>query len=268
MPSKLTREEITVPAKEIASLLAESNHAIAFTGAGVSTDSGIPDFRSPKTGLWNQIEARKLIEPGAFRKESLTLDEKMDLFWRVGYKLGKKILRAKPNKVHKILAGWEERGIIKGIITQNVDMLHQRAGSKNVIELHGNAYEVTCMFCRGSYRLEDILRRYKWMKKKHAPWCDSCAGLIKPNVVMFGDNIPRDEMDKARSEIKKTDLVLILGSSLLVYPANSLPVFVRKHGGKVVIINDVETDLDKISEVVINGPIKPIIKKINDFLPS
>lgn len=264
MKDSETKKAIKQDAARIAALLTDSDYPICITGAGVSTDSGIPDFRSPETGLWNQEEAKELSKPGAFRISELTLDEKMELFWRVGYKLGKKIMKAKPNKAHKILADWEKDGIMKSIITQNVDRLHQKAGSQNVIEIHGNAFEAKCMFCGGSYRLKDVMRRYK--RKKRAPWCDVCAGFIRPNVVMFGESTPSETIQEALVEIKQADLALVLGSSLIVYPANYLPVIVRKRGGKLVIINDQSTDLDKVSEVVVNASITRVMKEINKAL--
>jgi NAD-dependent deacetylase len=242
----------------IAGLLKNSKHAICLTGAGISTDSGIPDFRSPKTGLWNQQDAKILTEPGA-------LDKAIDFFWKIGYKIGKKLLKAKPNKAHLIVADWEKRKILKAIITQNVDGLHQKAGSSNVIELHGNAFECKCPFCGGSYTMKDLIRIYE-QTKHQPPNCLVCASPLRPNIVLFGEPMPKEAMARATDEIRQTDFVILLGSSSVVYPANYLPVIARENGAKVVIVNEMDTDLDQISEVVIHGSIAHVLQRIDNFL--
>lgn len=243
----------------IAGLLRDARHVIVLTGAGISTDSGIPDFRSPKTGLWNQKDAKLLTEPGAF-------DKAMAYFWKFGYEIGKKILKAKPNKAHQILARWEnELGIVKAIITQNVDELHQRAGSRNVIEIHGNAYEGKCMFCRGSYSMKQMLRLYKESGKTY-PCCIVCSAPVRPQVVLFGEELPREAMTRAGEEIARCDVALLLGSSSVVYPANYFPVLVRDNGGKVIIVNQMDTDLDRIAEIVVHGSISHVLELIDAAL--
>lgn len=241
---------------KIATILRNAKHVIVLTGAGISTDSGIPDFRSPRTGLWNQKDAKLLTEPGAF-------DKAMEYFWKFGYEIGKKILKAKPNKGHRILARWEtELGIIKAIITQNVDELHQRAGSKNVIEIHGSAYDGKCMFCHGSYSMKQMMRLYKESGNKY-PCCIVCSAPVRPQVVLFGEELPREAMARAGEEIAKCDVALLLGSSSVVYPANYLPVLVKENGGKVIIVNQMDTDLDRVAEVVVHGSISHVLEKVD-----
>ncbi len=245
--------------KKIATLLHEAKHVIALTGAGISTDSGIPDFRSPKTGLWNQKDAKQLTEPGAF-------DKAMEYFWKFGYEIGKKILKAKPNKGHQTLARWEtELGIIKAVITQNVDGLHQRAGSKNVIEMHGSANEGKCLFCHGSYSMKQMIRLYKESGKTY-PCCIVCSAPVRPQVVLFGEELPREAMARAGEEICKCDVALLLGSSSVVYPANYLPVLVKENNGKVIIVNQMETELDQIAEIVVHGSISHILEQVDTLL--
>ena len=245
--------------EKIARLIKEAKYVVVLSGAGISTDSGIPDFRSPKTGLWNQQDAKILTEPGAMEKN-------LDYFWKFGYKIGKKLLKAKPNKAHLILASWEnDRKIVKAIITQNVDSLHQKAGSRNVIEVHGNAFECKCMFCGGSYTMKQLLSIYLQMKK-HAPTCIVCSFPLRPNIVMFGEPMPREAMERAVEEIRQTDLVILLGSSSVVYPANLLPVLARENGAKVVIVNEMDTDLDQIAEVVIHGSLSHVLQQIDALL--
>lgn len=245
--------------ESISKLLKEAKYVICLTGAGISTDSGIPDFRSPKTGLWNQKDANILTEPGA-------LEKALDFFWKIGYKVGKKLLKAKPNTAHKILTKWEnEQKIVKAIITQNVDNLHQKAGSRNVIELHGNAFECKCPFCGGSYTLKELMRIYK-QTGRQPPNCIACASPLKPNIVLFGEPIPREAMERAMDEICKCDLAILLGSSSVVYPANYLPVLVRENGGKIIVVNETDTDLDQIAEVAIHGSISHVLQQIDDLL--
>ncbi|HME52058.1 MAG TPA: NAD-dependent deacylase [Candidatus Lokiarchaeia archaeon] len=249
----------TTEIESITKLLKEAKYAIFLTGAGISTDSGIPDFRSPKTGLWNQKDAKILTEPGAMEKS-------LEFFWKVGYQIGKKLLKAKPNKAHEILASWEnDRKIVKAIITQNVDGLHQKAGSRNVIELHGNAFECKCAFCGGSYTMKELLRIYK-QTGRQPPNCQVCAFPLRPNIVLFGEPMPREAMEQAVNEIRQADLAILLGSSSVVYPANYLPVIARENGTKIVIVNEMDTDLDQLSEVVIHGSISHVLQRIDALL--
>ncbi|MFX0103120.1 MAG: NAD-dependent deacetylase [Candidatus Hodarchaeota archaeon] len=244
--------------KSAVEIIKNSKYLICLTGAGISTESNIPDFRSPKTGLWNQEDAKILSKPGA-------IDEHLDFFWKVGFKIGRKILKAKPNKGHKILAKWEvERGLLKSTITQNVDGLHQRAGSKNVIEIHGTAHEARCMFCRGHYTLRNLVQEYK--RKKRVPYCIVCAGPIKPSIVLFGESLPAAAIKEAWKEFENADVALVIGSSLMVYPANSLPYNLSKKGGKIIIINQMKTELDGIAEIVINDSISKTLGKMEKEL--
>jgi NAD-dependent deacetylase len=205
--------------------------------------------------LWNQKEARVLSEPNAFEKQ-------LEFFWKVGYKIGKKLMHAKPNTGHQVLARWEvERGLIHAIITQNVDRLHQAAGSQNVIELHGNAFESTCPFCRGYYTMKDLMAKYRWERKP--PTCNVCGSPLRPNVILFGEMIPKPEMAKAIAEVAKADLIILIGSSVEVFPANYLPVLVHDRGGKLVIINQMETHIDCIAEFVANDSISGVLERID-----
>ncbi len=247
---------------DAADMLKHAKYAIVLTGAGISTDSGIPDFRSPKTGLWNQKDAHVLTEPGAFEKH-------LDFFWKVGYKIGKTLLKAKPNAGHLVIAKWMKQGLVKSITTQNVDGLHQKAGSEEdrIIELHGNAAETRCIFCRGYYSLKRVMALYKEAGRK-PPNCIVCAAPLKPNVVLFGEGVPLNALRDAQAEAVKADVVLLIGSSSVVYPANYLPVMVAKNGGKVIIINNADTDLDKIASITIKGSISDVLQEIDKHLPD
>jgi NAD-dependent deacetylase len=224
--------------EEAANILLRSKHAIAFTGAGISTESGIPDFRGPQ-GLWKQ-----------YSPEIATIDYFLQhprefwLFYRVRMST---IFTAKPNRAHRALAELERMGVIKAVITQNVDGLHQAAGSKNVIELHGTMKRAVCMACGRVYPIDVVIRKID--SGQIPPLCDECGGVLKPDVVLFGE--PVKDFDRARELALMSDAVLVIGSSLSVYPAAYIPIFVKEMGGKVIIINLEPTELDYIADVII-----------------
>jgi len=222
-----------------ADILLSSKHAIALTGAGISTESGIPDFRGPQ-GLWKQVDP-SIATIDYFMREPAK-------FWNFYRLTLDVILRARPNRAHEALAKLEMMGIIKFIITQNVDGLHQAAGSISVLELHGNARRAVCTLCGEEYSINDALG---WVGNDGIPRCPSCRGILKPATVLFGE--PVSKFPKARDIAMMSDAVLVVGSSLSVYPAAYIPLIVRQRGGEVVIINMEPTELDDIATVVIRG---------------
>ncbi len=220
--------------EEVASLLIDSKHAIALTGAGISSSSGLPIFRGPN-GLWNRID------PGKFSIEYF-IKNPYD-WWNIAKDLAEPFLKAKPTKAHKALAGLEELGLIKGIITQNIDGLHQKAGSKKVIELHGNVNKLKCLLCKSEYDAKHFLNI---IKRKEIPLCSNCGFVLKPNVVLFNEAIPHDEYLQALNLFLKSDLVLIIGTSLAIEPVANLVVNAFERGAKLVSINYSETYLDSL----------------------
>jgi len=222
--------------EEAANILVNARHAIAFTGAGISTESGIPDFRGPQ-GLWKQYSPEI-----ATINYFLQHPKEFWLFYRVRMSA---LFIAKPNRAHRALAELESMGVIKAVITQNVDGLHQAAGSKNVIELHGTMRRAICIACGRAYPMDVVIKKID--SGQVPPLCDECGGVLKPDTVLFGE--PVKDFDRARELAMISDAVLVVGSSLTVYPAAYIPLFVKEMGGKVIIINMEPTELDYIADV-------------------
>ncbi|MFN3804592.1 MAG: NAD-dependent protein deacetylase [Pyrobaculum sp.] len=240
----------------IAALIARSRCNVALTGAGVSTASGIPDFRGAQ-GVWRQVDPERF-EIEYFYKNP---DEVWDLFVR--YLLP--TFDVKPNPAHYALAELERMGKLCVVITQNVDMLHQAAGSRNVIELHGALREVVCTHCESRYPLREALRR----RTVGAPRCPQCGGVLKPDVVFFGEPLPRDALREAFMLAEVSEVFLAIGTSLAVYPANQLPLAAKRRGAKLVIINAEETYYDIYADYILRGRVEEIlpalVRKVRDI---
>jgi len=236
-----------------AELLLNSKEAIALTGAGISTESGIPDFRS-EGGIWKKYKPEIYGNIEAFLKNPAK-------FWEMAQKIAPNLFKAKPNPGHYALAELEKMDLIKAVITQNIDELHQKAGSVIVYEVHGSINRFSCLGCRASYTKEQVFRKLK-KEKKHGPSCDFCASPLKPSVVLFGEGLPRFEMYQSQALAQKADVMLIAGSSLSVAPVCDLPAYTLREKGDLIIVNDQPTDLDDKATVVIHhktGTILPLI---------
>lgn len=219
----------------LANWLKNSNYTVLFTGAGMSTESGLPDFRSADKGLWNQNNPEQIASTDALNKNV----EQFFEFYR------RRVMGVKehtPHKGHVILAKWEKEGMINSIITQNVDGFHQAAGSKNVVELHGTLQELHCQTCGKVYNSEIYLT---------GDFRCSCGGVLRPSVVLFGEPLPEISFQKAEEESEKADLFIVLGSSLTVTPANQFPLLAKQEGAKLVIINREPTNFDFYADLVI-----------------
>ena len=236
-----------------ANIIRKSKNTIVLTGAGISTESGIPDFRSPDTGLWSKIDPMEALS-------TKILFENPRKFYNTGFKIISSMKDAKPNKAHEILARMEHKGIIQLIITQNIDNLHFRAGSKKVYEVHGNSRSYTCMSCNKSYDIRDIEKKVE--KDEVPPKC-LCGGIIRPEVVMFGDMLP-DCFYKGMTEVQNADLLIAIGTSLTVYPVSQLAEICKK----LIIINFGSTAYDYRSDVVINDNISESLSKIYNILET
>ena len=236
-----------------AELLLNSTNAIALTGAGVSTESGIPDFRG-EGGIWEKYKPELYGNIQSFIRAP-------SKFWKLAEKVAPKLFRAKPNPGHFALAELENMDIIKAVITQNVDELHQTAGNIMVYEVHGNINRFNCFGCKASYTKDQVLRMLK--KEKHRPpTCSFCAAPLKPSVVLFGESLPTFEIYQSQALSQKADVMLIAGSSLSVAPACNLPIYTLQNNGKLIIVNDNPTYLDERAEVLIHhktGIILPLI---------
>ncbi|MGC9436192.1 MAG: NAD-dependent protein deacylase [Methanomicrobiales archaeon] len=230
--------------RTIARLLDEARHGVVFTGAGVSVESGIPDFRSPG-GIWDRYD------PDEFEYEAFCADP--GRYWEnrcAGrHAAALDIFRAEPNPAHRAIARLQELGRVRTVITQNIDNLHQDAGSKDVVELHGNARWVRCQRCGARSPAEEADRRATC--GEIPPLC-SCGGIFKPDVIFFGEMLPRQAIERAYAEAMACDLMLVVGSSLVVYPAATIPAMAAEHA-RLVIVNLDPTPLDDAAAVVVHG---------------
>lgn len=238
--------------QEVCRNIKESSNTLVLTGAGISTESGIPDFRSQNTGLWEKIDPMEVLSTSV-------LFENPQKFYKEGYSLLLDMEDVQPNKGHVALAKLEEMGLIKGIITQNIDSLHQKAGSKKVLEVHGHIRTGTCLDCKSKINLRKLTNKVEI--GEIPPICDKCGGLLRPDVVMFGDRLP-DDFDRAQELIQDCELLIVVGSSLSVAPVSFLP----QMASKVILINLEPTHFDRYAENVINEKSGIVLTKVLEEL--
>jgi NAD-dependent deacetylase len=219
--------------KTLFNYIKDSSYCVAFTGAGVSTLSGIPDFRG-KQGLYTSFDADKLFDYDYFLQNPAYFYEMSKEFI---YNLDSR----KPSVVHEVIASLEKSGLIKAIITQNIDLLHSKAGSSNVYEIHGSPRIHTCIACRRTYQYGEIA---KIVKSGAIPRCFVCKGIVKPDIIFFGEMLNQAVLRGAVAEASKADLIIVCGTSLVVQPAASIPEYTLDNGGALIIINDSPTPLD------------------------
>ena len=239
--------------EHVAQLILHSRHAVALTGAGHSTPSGVPDFRSPRSGLWEKANPMVVASIFAFRLQP-------QAFYEWIRPLAALMLNAKPNPAHLALAWMEEMGLLQAVITQNIDDLHQRAGSRRVLELHGHMREATCVRCYKVVPAQPLI--HKFLDDGQVPVCEDCGGVMKPNVVLFGEQLPVVVFNEARREAELCDLMLVAGSSLEVAPAANLPLIAYQHGAKLIIINYQETYLDAQADVVMHVDVAEALPRV------
>lgn len=231
--------------QKIARYLSDSRAGVAFTGAGISTESGIPDFRSPG-GIWSRYQ------PVMFQ-DFLASAQARRQYWLMKKEGYRELQGAKPNAGHRALACLESSGKLQAVITQNIDGLHQDAGSRRVLELHGTSRHCVCLGCAARYDPDAIQVRLE--AGEEIPLCDKCGGLLKSATVSFGQALPEDVLSEAVDLCLNADVVLALGSSLVVEPAASLPLQAKRNGARLIIVNKTETPLDSIADVVLRQPI-------------
>ena len=236
--------------KRAAHMLSACSWAVAFTGAGISTPSGIPDFRSPETGLWSR---RGLSDVDNEVASPLRFAHDPQGFYNWMRPLIQKILTAEPNPAHFALAELENLGFIHAIITQNADMLHQRAGSNCVIEVHGTLAETVCISCYEVVPSQRILKEY--LSDGEVPRCEACGGVLKPNVIFSGEQLPAAALLAARNAVNQCDVMLIAGTSLSGGPATRLAELAQSRDTSLIIINLTPTLLDSVAEVVIRSDV-------------
>lgn len=241
---------------QITEWLVNANRVVAFTGAGVSTESGIPDFRSPG-GVWSQnqpVYFDDFLRSNAARHE----------YWRQKSISHRDFADAKPNVGHRVLADWEQRGKLDAVITQNIDGLHQDAGSELVLELHGTARFISCLDCNARFDAEEMVARF--VANDSPPDCPDCGGLLKHATVSFGQSLPPDILDEAMQLSKDADLFFAIGSSLVVQPAAGLPMLAKQSGARLVIINRNPTPLDDHADAVLQASIGETLADVNAAL--
>lgn len=240
-----------------AELLANAQHSIVLSGAGISTPSGIPDFRSRDNGLWERYNPLEVASLTAFR-----VNPKKFYDWF--RPLTKLIVNAAPNQAHQAIAKLEALGIIKAIITQNIDYLHQKAGSKNVLEAHGTLNTMTCVSCYKKYSSSQFLDEY--LENGKIPHCEKCHHILKPDAILFEEQLPKKIWQSIEKEVHKSDLMLVVGSSLEVVPVANLPYQIISKGGKLIIINNQPTYLDSRADVVLHQDVTDALPVIMDRL--
>ena len=227
---------------------------VAFTGAGISTESGIPDFRSPG-GIWTKYQP-------IYFDDFMSSEEMRRESWRRKFATDETMVKAEPNAGHRALAKLVEQGKMTAIITQNIDGLHQRSGvpASKIIELHGNATYASCLDCGHRHELEPIKKAF--VGKGALPLCEKCEGIVKTATISFGQAMPEIQMARAQDETMRCDLFIVLGSSLVVYPAAGFPRIAKRRGARLVILNRDPTDQDGDADLVVHGEIGPTMSHV------
>jgi NAD-dependent deacetylase len=235
----------------IAHEMKHARRAVAFTGAGISAESGLGTFRG-RDGLWSRYDPAEVASIESFKRDPRK-------FWEFAREIGWIFLTAKPNAAHIALAELEAMKRLDSVITQNVDGLHQRAGSKHVLEIHGNVGRMICTQCSATCATEKIVDR---IEHQDVPRCDRCGGPLKPDIILFGEPLPERAFGQALKKVRSADLLLAVGTSLEVYPAATLPEIAKKGGAKVVSIDSERTAWDDLCDYKVSGPAGEILPRI------
>jgi len=241
----------------LAELVRDRQPCVVLTGAGVSTESGVPDFRSP-TGLWAQFDPLEYGSIDAFRRDP----EKVWRFYAPRFAM---LTEAEPNDAHLALARLERAGLVRAVVTQNIDLLHSRAGSREVVEVHGSIRTSTCPWCRRSYELAHVLGL---LEEAPAPACSECEAILKPDVVFFGELLPAGAIERAFALAREAQLLLVVGSALEVHPVAGLPLETLDAGGAVAIVNLGPTALDSRAELRVEASAGETLRAVADELDA
>jgi NAD-dependent deacetylase len=247
----------TRDAVRLAELIREADSTVVLTGAGVSVPSGIPDFRSPGTGLWENVNPMEVAHIDVFRREP-------DRFWHFYSQRFAALGDKEPNGAHIAIAELEQRGLVDAVITQNIDRLHRRGGSDNVIEVHGSIDTCSCPECGCRVELDRVLS----ILAAHpgAPECEACIAPLKPDVVLFGELLPEQALSDAYAFASGADLLIAVGSSLEVYPVASLPRVTLDGGGQIALVTQGPTPYDGVAEVKLDGDVVAELDAVLDAL--
>jgi len=236
-----------------ADIIRASQRTVVLTGAGISTPSGIPDFRSPDSGLWERFDPFEVASLSTFRYEPLK-------FYEWLRSLAVTILNAAPNPAHLSLARLQELGFLQTIITQNIDALHQKAGAQHVLQIHGSLETATCSRCFSQHQAQQYISEY--LSDWKVPKCPVCGGILKPDIVLMGEQLPVRIWLKAQEECRNCDLMIVVGSSLEVLPVAGLPMFALEKGAHLILVNYSTTYLDERADVVLHEDVADILPRI------
>ena len=235
----------SAPRRRLAELLRAAGSVVALTGAGVSVPSGIPDFRSPGTGLWERVDPMAVAHIDVFRADP-------EHFWRFYSERFAALSEKQPNEVHRALVSLERAGMLDAVITQNVDMLHRRAGTRELVEVHGSIERSSCPECGAEVTLAEA-RALAAADERGVPRCERCGAALKPDVVLFGEMLPAAAIGRAQSLCSGARVLLCIGSSLEVHPVAALPLLTLRAGGEIAIITKGPTPLDELASVRLDG---------------
>ncbi len=233
-------------AAQLAQLLQQAERAVVLTGAGISVPSGIPDFRTPGTGLWENVDPMEVAHVDAWRADP-------DRFWRFYGQRFASLVDKRPNRAHEVLVELERRGLVRGVITQNVDRLHRVAGTRQLVEVHGSIEWSRCPICGGRVELERVVELLADVDG--APECVACVTPLKPEVVLFGELLPEAALTRAHELAREADLMLCVGSSLEVHPVAGLPAITRGAGGQLALVTQGPTPYDGQAAVKLDGDV-------------
>jgi NAD-dependent deacetylase len=247
---------MTKEIEQVAQWITTSKRVVVFSGAGLSTESGIPDFRSPG-GVWDRYNPEDF-----YFQNFLASEASREKYWQMATEMYEPMKKAQPNLAHLAIAEMERLGKLDSVITQNIDGLHFKAGNseEKVIQLHGTAMHVSCLTCQKRYDRDEIQGRIQRGLK--VPYCDDCGGPLKPSTISFGQSMPERETKEAYHRSSLSDLFIAIGSSLVVQPAASMPLMAKRNGAKLVIINRDPTPYDNMADIVIHGQAGPVMASI------
>ncbi len=251
------RADLRAPVRRLAELVRSSERVVALTGAGISVPSGIPDFRSPGTGLWERVDPMEVAHINVFRREP-------QRFWSFYGERFQKLSNVAPNRAHLVLAALERQGLLRAVITQNIDGLHRRAGTRELTEVHGTISHSSCPRCAARYPLDEVRVRLA-ADSGGVPRCD-CGAPLKPDVVLFGEYLPMAAFAHAEALAAEADLMICIGSSLEVYPVAGLPLTSLDSGGQLAIVTRGPTPLDRRAAVRLDGDVVQELAALADDL--